>query len=449
MCYRDSSSALLAGYIYLELVNIDPRLKIFYAPKCIDYGDDFVEKCEAIAGSVSLMIVIINNQFFSRISDSEDVVSKELRSALKNKDCKFLPVLSNDVDFRETRLEQFFSEEDISRITHINPIRFTDVYTFDTGLLRDPILEHFGISKDSVRGNRHGERSHIATNNKGKYFSDENNNEKRRLLQQQALLLKYDMPIYDKMIEGKKDLCVLDLGTGNGSTFMNRFGMRPEVKKLIGIEYNELNVVHANEQYGSENVAFYQGDVEADDFIDRLEEIMDENGIEAFDFINILALMSHLKSPSKLLKKIRKVCSPDAQIFIRNIDDGLNVAYPDRDGAFEKALDILVRCNSSGYRFSGRELFTYLKKWGYSDISLERTGIHTVGMTQAEKEGFFDVIFKFVRQCLKYELEGNPDSKELQRLTAWLEESYEQLEDEFMSPEFFFHFGFIIYTAHI
>ena len=451
LCYRGEKSALLANSIYSDLKNLDnPELRVFYAPRCIPFGKDFVETCEKIAGQVSLMILLITEDFFNNVKAPTDVVGKEIYSALNNKNCRFLPVLFPEFDFGYTDLSSLFSKEDIPRFAHVNPLRYTSIYTFNFQSLYTSVFEELDIDKNTVSAAKIvKKRTHISEEQKGNFFSDENTTEKRRLNQQQELLLGYDMPIYEKLLAGRENLRVLDLGSGNGTTVMNRLGNRPEVEKIIGIEFDGVNVEHANKNFAGSNAVFYQGDVEAADFGSFLREVMDENGIEAFDFINILALISHLKNPSKLLKTVKKFCADNAVIFIRNIDDGFNIAFPDENRNFEKALSLFSSCTSSGYRYSGRQLFTYLKKCGYTDITLEKTGIDTTRMGASERDVFFDVIFQFLEQGLKKEVSVHPESDELQALLDWYEDVKDSLEDSFMSQEFFFHFGFLIYTARV
>ena len=453
LCYKGSSNSI-AGSVYWYLKsNCNSLINVFYAPVCVDNGENYFEICKRTAGKVSLMIMIIDDKFFTEFDNEENLVASEVRSALENKECKFLPILYSNVNFNDLGLSEILGAEDQHRITHINPMKYTDEYTFDRKKLLDYVTNHFNINPtkriDSESDARVRERTHISAENKKGFFSDVNDVEKERIRAQQKLLLKYDTPVYDKLLKGKSGINVLDLGTGNGSALFERLGNRPEVDRIIGVDFESMNIEHANDLYGSDRISFYQQDVEDNLFPDRLRRIMNENNIEGFDFINILALMSHLKNPSKLLKTVRQFCNKDACIFIRNIDDGFNIAYPDPEGRFKKALDILSKCVCNGYRYSGRQLFAFLQKWGYKNIVLERIGINTTEMNQSEKEAFFDVVFKFIRQGIEREVANQPDSNEISNLHNWLEENYDLLEDEFMSPDFFLFFGFMIYTAEL
>ncbi len=454
LCYRGERAALLAGCIYSDLIELrNDGIKVFYAPETLPKGERIEDVCGNVAGSVMLMILLITKDFFDKVADKDDVVGQEIRSALTNRECKFLPVLMDNFNFGDVDLSKYYNEEDARRISGVNAIRYVDVYSFESAQLFGPICAGLAINLDELRKRRWktetGERTHIEDNEKSNFFSDTNKSEKQRLLEQQKLLYDYDLPIYEKLLSGKKDLNVLDLGTGNGTALMKRLGDRPEVSRIIGIEYDSTNVENANNKYGSDRVKFYQADIEAEDFGVTLTEIMEENGIDSFDFINILALLAHLKNPSKLFKLLKVFCPKGAVVLIRNMDDGFNVAYPDSEGNFAQALSLMPLCPACGYRFSGRQVFTYLKERGYENIVLERTGLSTVGMSKSDREIFFDVVFNFIENGLKKELLVKPESEEFKQYYAWYKDKKDSMEHVFMMEEFFFHLGFIIYTAEL
>lgn len=456
ICYR-GEGAMLAANIYSDLsVYSKNKLKLFYAPKCIKHGDNFMTICKEVAGSVSLMIMILTPDFFKQCRNEDDVVLQELRSALKNPMCTFLPIITPGFIYDTVALEEFFTEQEIDRIKHINAIKYNDVYSFNSIELLLPILkDKVGVTDyDEIIENelktkqaRTKRRVHIQNENKTGFFSQENKTEARRLDTQQRMLLEFDMPVYEKYLQGKSDLNVLDLGCGNGKALMKRLGDRDEVSKIIGVEFDSTFVEKAKSEYKDTKASFYQMDVESDDFIDNLRDIMEENDIDGFDFINILAVMSHLKSPYHVLKNIRKVCNRGATIFIRNIDDGLNFVYPDEKLMFERSFDMIAKCDTTGYRYSGRELFTLLHRSGYHDIIYEKMGINSAQMDYTEKEAFFDTIFLFLKNSINVTAKNNPYNQEIEVEKEWLDEHFEELEEQFLSTDSFVNFGFLIVVA--
>lgn len=458
LCYRGDEGGVLAANIYSELcLYTNNKLKLFFAPRCVAHGDNFKDACFETAQKVSLMILLLSKGFFDGCTHPDDIVYGEIKNALSNEKTKFLPIIMPGFDFKDADLSELFSESEIDRIKHISAIKFTDVYSFSSVDMLVPILkdkvgiidymEHLaggGMPEDKLI-----QRMHISADGKENFFSDENRTERNRLRAQQELLMGFDMPVYDKCLAGKSGLNVLDLGCSNGVALMKRLGDRKEVSRIIGIEYDPIATENANKAYASDRVKFYCADVEAEDFCDRLEEIMEENDIDKFDFVNLLAVMSHFKSPFKVLRNIKKYCSKGATVFIRNIDDGLNIFYPDENKKFARALSLLAKCDTTGYRRSGRELFTLLKRSGYRDITLEKAGLHSVDMDYDKKAAFFDVIFKFIRQGIVRAAEKHPDDAHLHADCAWFTQEYDNMEEEFLSDEFFILFGFLIYTARV
>lgn len=391
ICYRGEKGGMLAANIYSELCAYSNKksVRIFFAPRCIDKGNNFRTECFNVAGKVDLMLLILSEGFFDNCSEPDDIVYGELRNALNNSRCSFLPIIMPNFDFSKENLSELFNETEVNRVKHINAVKFTDVYSFNSIDMLLPIIkDKLGITEGSnsleqeimLLHEKEKKRVHISDKSKKDFFSESNHKEIARLNGQQNLLLDFDMPIYEKYLEGKSNLNVLDIGCSDGKSLMTRLENRKEIGTIIGLEYNELAVKKAIESYENEKFHFYQFDVESESFEDELTEIMASNNIEKFDWINILAVISHLKSPHSFLKKVRRFCKEDAIIFIRNIDDGFNFVYPDENLDFEHALSLMSLCDTTGYRRSGRELFTILKRTGYKDISIEKFGLNSSKM---------------------------------------------------------------------
>ena len=327
LCYRGEQAGLLARSIYLEIKSCkNNKLKVFYAPECINYGEDFVERCKKVASSVSLMVTFITKDFFSKITQPDDVVALEVRNALDNPNCTFLPIIFKDFDFKAAtqEIESVYTADEIKRITHVNAINYTDVYTFDSFSLLGAIFEYFSLKKDEIDEDAAQKRMNVDDEQLSAWVA--NNAEKRRQQIQTQLLLKYDLPIYERLLEGGKDLVALDVGCGNGSTIMTRIGSRPEVAKIVGIDRSKNLVDAANARYGNAKAKFYQLDVESEDFEERLEGIMEENGIGAFDLVNVGKDIGEVAGLGKIdvpvsdpseLAKVLKAAKDDMAVLVK------------------------------------------------------------------------------------------------------------------------------------
>ena len=110
---------------------------------------------------------------------------------------------------------------------------------------------------------------------------------------------------------------------------------------------------------------------------------------------------------------------------------------------------MLAKCDTTGYRYSGRELFTILQRAGYRDIVYEKMGICSASMDYSEKEAFFDTIFIFLKNSMRVTALNNPHDNEIQTENEWLLEHFDELEEKFLAPDFLANLGFVIVTATI
>ena len=217
--------------------------------------------------------------------------------------------------------------------------------------------------------------------------------------------------------------------------------------RLIGLERDEQKVQEASSKYVSDDVAFFQIDVEKPDFSERLSDAMRQMAIKQFDIINISMLLLHLKSECSLLRKLRRVLSPNGTIIVKDIDDGINFAYPDDDGVFDRIYSICDNNETSGERKNGRQVYTNLYRAGFRQIKLLKSGFSTIGLTYEEKEAFWGMYFKFILGDIQWMKEKYPENIDISEECEWYTDKYEEIFDAFMRDDFIFSLGFQIYTA--
>ena len=172
----------------------------------------------------------------------------------------------------------------------------------------------------------------------GNIFDD--HKEIDRLAVQNRLLKEYELPVYQRLMEGRRGLRVLDVGCNNGSKTADRFA-HPSVEKIIGLEYNQDLVEEAQATYGDRWFSFYQCDVEQPDFAPKLRGWMGESQVEAFDLIHISLVLLHLAEPGRILGVLREFLDPDGQVMIIEANDAVNQLAPDPDGLFQEFMEIL------------------------------------------------------------------------------------------------------------
>jgi len=279
------------------------------------------------------------------------------------------------------------------------------------------------------------------------YIREDDELEKGRLKIQENMLSNMDRHIYDELLNHRSNLSVLDIGSNDGNSLMKRIGNRNEVSKIIGIEINKEACERAIKQYASDRVRFFCCNCEDACFAGDLNSIMQKEGIEGFDIVTISMVLLHLKSPYQLLKNLRKVLKPGGALFILDIDDGINLAYPDPDGSFARVFKMCDYSEESGYRRSGRQVYTLLKRAGYKNISLRGQGINTIHMSYEERDALFNTYFSFIPEVVEHMMRKYPENNEIRADYQWLQENYNDLEEQFHTEDFFFQLGIMTYTA--
>lgn len=280
------------------------------------------------------------------------------------------------------------------------------------------------------------------------YFYFDDNKEKRRLKLQQNILRSFDAQGYKNVFDRYENLRVLDVGSNTGDFIFDRMGGGRNIERFVGLEYDPATVEFANGKYGDgERIKFYAVNVEDEEFADRLEEICEDGDGRKFNVINVSMLLLHLKSPYRLLKNLRRALSDDGTIIIKDIDDGFNIAYPDENGEFARVVEICRRNETSGYRHTGRQVFTLLSRAGFKNVKLDNVLLSTVGMDFEERSALFDIYFSFIMDDLRIMTERYPLDGRIREDFNWYKKSYEDLEEKFQNPDFFFSLGFVLFTA--
>ncbi|MBQ5807108.1 MAG: methyltransferase domain-containing protein [Tidjanibacter sp.] len=336
--------------------------------------------------------------------------------------------------------------ESADLIYYIGRIQHTDAFSRSLNVATTELT----LKINKILGNEIQKRTtHPSVDRyKNDYFKFDDEKEKARLEIQQQFLKEFDSDIYERLLHQKQNICVLDIGSNSGDLVMDRLGCSPKVDKLIGVDLNSDIVEYANQKWTNSKARFYCADAESEDFVHRIKVIMEENGIyDGFDFVNISMVILHLQNPTRLLWNIRKLLKPGGTLFIRDIDDGLNLAYPDKNDYFKRTIQICSNTSGSGFRESGRQIYSLMSKAKFHNIKVENMGINTAGMNDDEKDAFFDVYFSFILEEAKLTAEANPNKEEYRKDYEWLSGIYDDMEEEFHQEDFFFNLGFMAFSA--
>lgn len=154
ICYRGSNeSGILASKIYSDLThymnqNGEREFVPFFAPICIEKGENYKDAIGKILSEVSCFIMVITNGFFDNCISDDDIVHFEIVSALKNPNIKFIPIIVDGYHMSEDKaLLSLFNSSDLDRIRHVNAINYHGIYDFKTEIDLIPVLHNILINK--------------------------------------------------------------------------------------------------------------------------------------------------------------------------------------------------------------------------------------------------------------------------------------------------------------
>ncbi len=438
ICYRgDSAQSCELGSRIYSACKANNRYRVFFAPECIAKGENFKTIVPEVMKNVTVVLLLLDKDFFEACRDDDDIVNFELQCAFSNKNIIFLPIFFNKFDFKDVEISDLFTDNELERIKHINGITYTGIY-------------QFSIERDLLRNidelyNGGEKLKELSQRNKKRYYDSVEDNEANFLKLQQEMLYDYDTDIYEKLLKDKTDISVLDIGCNNGLQTMKRFGGDGRVKSIFGIDRDVEAIEQAQSAYPS--AMFSSMDVESLSFKDDLRSFCEKNGTDKFDLITISMVILHLEKPQKFLSVVKSFLKPNGALFIRDIDDGLNLCYPNPDGIFNYLNSMCEYCDMLGFRHSGRQIYTYLKDAGYSEVRLEKNGFSTCSMSYEEKEALFDIYFGYIPKALQKTIERNPEFLRAQHDLTWVNQHLETAYEEFMKNNFMFSLGYMIYTA--
>lgn len=269
--------------------------------------------------------------------------------------------------------------------------------------------------------------------------------ELKRLMIQGRLLSEYEQPIYQKVIDGRKGLTLLDVGCNNGWKTKERFSDK-NFKKIIGIDCLDQLVDQARERFGNDVLSFYACDVATEDFTEKLQQIMQKENIHAFDIIHCSFMLMHTKEQEDILKRLKTFLAPGGKLIAIEPDDSTSYMNPDPDGIYKEFLQVLSADPYAGKRNMGAELPGLFSNSGYTDIQLECSEIASSGNEITKKEHIFDTFCAYLLEdliLLRQDAEGNSYQTEWE----WVQKNLDKLRQLMTGEASTVSMGVKIYTC--
>ena len=261
------------------------------------------------------------------------------------------------------------------------------------------------------------------------------------------MFLDFDKTILSGLLDQNAEkLNLLDIGCNDGDLIMNRTKGFDNVS-VVGVDISMPAINRGNETYPEDKFKGYCIDCLDDSFLDNMREIMDSRGIEGFDMVVCSMILLHLDDPYKCLKNVRKLLKPNGYIFIRDMDDGLAISHPDPDKLVETFNTYSKELSFTGNRTNGRYIYSFLSKCGYKDIKIIPHEITSVGQDPDFLDILYTVNFKFILAGLCQRYENNPEEIEYKNSYDWGKRAFDDLEELFHTPGYYYRMGTIVFVA--
>lgn len=272
--------------------------------------------------------------------------------------------------------------------------------------------------------------------------------ELKRLKLQGELFYEFEQPIYQRIIDGRRNLRLLDIGCNNGQKTFNRFNSE-SFSHIIGLDYLENIAQQAQQQYGNEVFSFHVCDVAAPNFIQRLQKIMEDRGIEAFDVIHMSCLLMHLKDPGTVLNALKYVLAPNGKLIMIEPDDTDSGFEPDEEGLYPKFVETLSKDPYAGNRFLASALPEMLEKSGYTNIKLEHSGICAEKTQQERKQAIFGIFCSYLPEDILLLRKQEPDNPIYLACEEWVRMHFEVLREKMLRKDTSIYMGVKVYTCGV
>ena len=268
--------------------------------------------------------------------------------------------------------------------------------------------------------------------------------EDRRLELQNRAARFFDEDVYHRVFASYESPCILDVGCGIGDMIFDMANGYPACR-IFGIDIMQRQIDQAVERHPEGR--FSVQNIEQDSFPEDMHKWMEREVVRGFDVISCSAVLLHLSDPVDVLTKLRMLMNPGGTLIVREVDDGLQYAWPDPEGRFETWSRILGRFDSMGDRHFGRKVYSYLKQAGFRTVRLEKAGLPSTSLP--EKELLYEMAFPDFVDYLKRRSEDAPENAEYREAYEWLPANIQEIRNCFSREDFIFSIGFMSFTAKI
>ena len=271
--------------------------------------------------------------------------------------------------------------------------------------------------------------------------------ERLRIGQDYEVVKSTERKIWDKLLDGRSNLVLFSPAIYNVDVYMKRYN-RDEFSHIYGLVNTKAECSEANQKYGVDKNRFYIGNMEHENFEDELDQILYDNDISGFDFVDLTLILRDSSCPSEKLQQIVDRINPGGIVYIREFDHSCAMAYPDESGNFNYIMQLIKDDIYSGDFYAGRKVYSQMLDAYLESIVLVDSSISTVGMSRKEKGIMFEALFSYLPREYKAMIQQDPDNKKICDAYEWLLDNYQTMKRAFMSDNFFYRAGYMFFYGY-
>lgn len=255
-----------------------------------------------------------------------------------------------------------------------------------------------------------------------------------------------DIPVIRKIFDRHNYPVILDIDCNDGVFSADRL-REFEYGCYIGTDRSKAAILAANHKFGKENTEFHLLDIVSDTAVSEIERIIEAHNVFGADIVFLSMLSGHYSDPERLFSQVYKMLATSGTIMIRDVDDRDTFAFPDPDGIFDTAFQLMRSNTVAENRNGGRNIAGWLRRSGFKNVIKEACGFSAINMDYNEKCALFHRYFEIQQIKAHKRVENDPSDKQALQNLGWWTFYLPKMKEKFLQQDFEFTLGSMIFTA--
>ena len=155
----------------------------------------------------------------------------------------------------------------------------------------------------------------------------------------------------------------------------------------------------------------------------------------------------HLRDVNRLLTGLRPFLKPDGILFVVEANDSASMLSNDENGLLDAFLEILKKDRYSGNREVGTSIYEILTACGYENIRVLCDAVSAGSGEHKKKEDIYTTFFTYLAEDVALLLEAEPENKEYQSWSDWLDRHDQTLRHLILQDESVISMGMKLLTC--